>query len=307
MAKRGDPMDYKAFNLHFITPFECPELILYDVADGCLDKVTIQWGDTPTHLDTVLNSGIIFEANENELLLSVKEVARFYVQDGNSITIEKFADSSDDEIRLFLFGSAIGALLQQRGLLTLHASAIKTDRGAVLFAGASGAGKSTTLQEFVRRGYKQISDDTIALYRDEATGKMICLPSYPQSKIWQNSADLMELDTKTLRQIRPEIQKFALPTFDSFFDAELPLYAIYILNTHQKDEITVESIGKFQRFNIVKSQTYRMRYIKNPTMMQNHFKLASASAQQALFYRVNRPIKIDTLKTFADAIEDSFS
>ena len=67
--------------------------------------------------------------------------------------------SLGSDIRVFLLGSCLGALLHQRGVLALHASAIETDQGAVLFMGDSGMGKSTTLQAFIKRGYKMLADD----------------------------------------------------------------------------------------------------------------------------------------------------
>ena len=54
-------------------------------------------------------------------------------------------DLYESDVRVFLLGSCIGALLHQRGILVLHAGAIHTDKGAVLFTGPWGIGKSTLL------------------------------------------------------------------------------------------------------------------------------------------------------------------
>jgi len=291
-----------------MTPFECPELLeIAEKEAAALDKVRVSYGETPEHLVQVLNQGPTFEANENELLLRVKTVGRYLVRNGSEIIITKEEGTGDDEIRLFLFGSAIGALLQQRGYLTLHASGIKTAKGAVLFAGHSGAGKSTTLQEFLRRGYKKLSDDTVAMYYDEKQQQVVCLPSYPQSKLWQESADMLQLETEALRRIRPELKKFALPTAEYFHDAMLPLHAIYILSTHNKQSVDIEEVANLQRFNAIKNHTYRKKFLEKLPQRRNHFQISTKVAQGYRVKRLIRPDKAGSLKVLADLVESDFS
>ena len=54
-----------------------------------------------------------------EFLLKLDDIARFLVQHGEEILIQPAAESDEDGIRLFLLGSALGALLHQRGRLIL--------------------------------------------------------------------------------------------------------------------------------------------------------------------------------------------
>lgn len=56
-------------------------------------------------------------------------------------------------------------LLQQRGLLVMHAAALARAQQGLLLIGHSGSGKSTTAFNLVRRGWGYLSDDTVLLRR----------------------------------------------------------------------------------------------------------------------------------------------
>jgi hypothetical protein len=295
---------YKAFHLHFETPFECPELLPIGKEEvETLERVVVRLGRVPEHLDHAVQQWQVFESNENEVLLKIEGVANFLIRNGNEIVIEKEDGCSEETLRLYLFGSAVGALLQQRGYLTLHASAIKTDKGAVLFAGDSGAGKSTTLQEFLRRGYQKLSDDTIALYYDETRGEVICLPSYPQSKIWQKTADLFDHDTTQLRQLHPEMDKYALSTREHFYDHVLPLHAIYLLQvSDEAEEVVLEEVRGMDKFKVVNDNTYRNIYSYKLPYRQEHFRIASHISQFHHVIHVMRPNDQLTLSELCNMI-----
>lgn len=299
-------MHYKAFHLHFIAPLECPELMPVDADETELDRVTITWGSVAEHLDAPLNVGKIFEARADAFLLRVKDVARYLIRNGNEIIIDPAPGVDESTIRLFLFGSAVGALLQQRGMLTLHASAVTTEKGAVLFAGPSGGGKSTTLQTFLRRGYKKLSDDTIALYADKTTGVIHCLPSYPQSKIWQQTADLLEEQTDELRRVRPGVDKFALSTHEHFSNDAVPLHALYVLRPMDEGTLTLKPVEKLQRFNVLRNNTYRLQYLDHLPYKKQYFELVTKAAAQCHVMRCFRPGNENTLSALANLIENDF-
>jgi hypothetical protein len=59
-------------------------------------------------------------------------------------------------------------LLAERGDLVVHASAVETPAGVVLFAGPSGRGKSTTVAALSRSGMPVLAEDGLALELTEA-------------------------------------------------------------------------------------------------------------------------------------------
>ena len=101
---------YKAFGLIIDSEIELPEL---PKALGETD-VTVSLGIAPTKLINPTFVGVRFESSHNEFLLRIEHIASFYVTAGNHITIDTQPNVEFDEVRLFLLGSAFGALLHQR-------------------------------------------------------------------------------------------------------------------------------------------------------------------------------------------------
>ena len=64
-----------------------------------------------------------------------------------------------------LFSTVMNYLLYAHGRLALHASVVAWRDVAFIFAGAQGAGKSTTVTALIRRGCRVVSDDVAALAR----------------------------------------------------------------------------------------------------------------------------------------------
>jgi len=92
---------------------------------------------------------------------------RYRVTDGRLIRVDPRPGASDEEVRLPLLGTVMGALCHQRRSLPLHAGAILVDDRAVAFAGPSGAGKSSLAARLLRRGRTVLADDLCAVAVDE--------------------------------------------------------------------------------------------------------------------------------------------
>jgi len=140
-------------------------------------NVYIRFGKIIEQVEIPSVSGICYRNYTDKFLMKVDGVACFLVENGNSITIDRAEGGSDDEIRLFLLGSAFGALIHQRGILPLHGSAIVVNNQALIFSGISGAGKSTLAAGFMKRGYMLLTDDVCVITLDNE-GKPIAHPGY---------------------------------------------------------------------------------------------------------------------------------
>lgn len=204
---------YKAYNFSIQIPFHCPQLLDCKTDEN---DIIVRYGTVPSALDNPVNVGPVFESAENTFLLKIEDVGRYLITNGSEIIIDPTPEATENSLRLFLLGSAMGVLLNQRGYFVLHASAVVTDQGAVLLTGLSGAGKSTTAQGFIQRGYPILSDDTVALYYDDERNQVMVLPSYPSAKLWQKSADLLQKETIGLSKIVPEYDKYAFCTKTDF-------------------------------------------------------------------------------------------
>lgn len=293
---------YTAYNLTLECPLPCPEL---RPAQG-KPQVSVRYGDVPRTLAVPVQQGALYQAVENRFLLKLDGIARYLVQNGDEIIIDRVSDATDDEVRLFLLGSCLGALLHQRGILALHAGGIRTERGTVLFTGQSGAGKSTLLSAFLQRGYKMLADDIAGITLNEQKTPVV-LPGYPQAKLWADSAEKLTHQTGNLRRVRPQLEKFALPTVNQFAAEPLPLYAMYVLVPHNGTELRLEPVANTEKFNVFLRHTYRWRFLDGLGMRPAHFQLAVKAAQKAIARQVYRPQSPFLLDELADLIEADFN
>ena len=110
--------------------------------------------------------------------------------------------------------------------MVLHGNAVAIDDNTCrVVVGKSGAGKSTAAAWHYSQGNKVLADDVCAVSIDDA-GAAWVIPSFPQIKLWQASADLLGISTAGLRRIRPEFDKYALPLGEKFQKRSLRLTEI---------------------------------------------------------------------------------
>jgi hypothetical protein len=276
---------YTAFGLCFATEFPCPELA---PGRGSPD-VLIRYGVVPTTLAVAKKSGVCYQAAPGQLLLTVDGVARFMVQDGAEIIVERAPECDDDSLRLFLLGSVIGALLQQRGTLTLHSSVIEVDDGCVGFLGHSGVGKSTQAAALLHRGYRLLTDDVCAITLAPNATPLVH-PGYPQMKLWADTLTKLAMSPETLRPVRPQLGKHAWTVATAFCPETRPLRRLYALDTTNTADLTVQAVERGEKFQVLKNHTYRALFLDGLDGRVPHFHVCATVAQRVPVYRIIRPM-----------------
>lgn len=295
---------FRGYGLLFQSEIAVPEMTL--AATSSLDPtrepdVRISVGSFPDHLDDPIRVGDLHEANAEQFLLRVKDVGRYLVSKGSEIKIDPHPDASEHDVRVFLLGSCLGGLLHQRGFLVLHASGIGTERGAVLFMGDSGAGKSTILAELMRRGYRMMVDDVCAVTAG-ADGQPLVMPSYPRTRLWREAAGRLAIDVTDLPRTRDNMEKFERQLPEQFWDREAPLARIFHLAGSNGDELSLTALGPMEAFHTVLNNTYRQVLLDGLDRRQEHFALASLAARSTTVSRIVRPTEPFLLCELADLI-----
>ncbi|RYD05670.1 hypothetical protein N752_07175 [Desulforamulus aquiferis] len=187
-------------------------------------------------------------------------------------------------IRLFLLGTAFGGLLIQRGILPIHGSAVVIDGYSVLFAGVTGAGKSTLLAAFRKQGYSFLTDDVAALTMDR-NGIVWVHPSYPQQKLWRDSAEITGVNTSTLTPfyIGSNNEKFAVPINSGFCESAMPLAAVYELIWGKCEAVAITPLSNIEKMTVLMDQTYRHWLVDGLGQKISHFKQCALCPGRLLF------------------------
>ena len=113
------PYRYRANGLDIASAMELPEL---HGGDGRPDA-RIVYGEVPACLDRPTLRGPHAQTRRDECLLTVRNVARYWIRAGREVIVAPDAGADPADVRVFLLSSAMGALAHQNRLLPLHASA----------------------------------------------------------------------------------------------------------------------------------------------------------------------------------------
>ncbi|MGC9375047.1 MAG: hypothetical protein ACP5DQ_08415 [Bacteroidales bacterium] len=288
---------YKAFGLNFMADFEIPELL--ESAEN--PEVSIRIGKTPAQINTIIKKGVRYQAGKDEFLLETDRIAKFYIKNGNEIIVEPFKQEVDKEVRLFLLGSAFGALFLQRGLLPIHGSAIRFGHSTSIFTGLSGAGKSSIAAWFVQQGYQILADDISVINH-----LLQVEPGFPGMKIWKDVLEKLGISTDSLSSIRPDIQKYKYGVESNFCTQSLPVKNIFIIYPKNTPGFESEELSGIEKFNALKNNTFRYRFVEGLQKQQEHFMVINQLIQQVKVYRIKRPQAPVMLKEFADFLLQNF-
>ena len=279
---------YHAFGLHWasvglLIP-ELPQAGIEAVEEHPSAIVTIreedsqQWEElTPGPHDTPF-----LQMGHGDLRLTVEGIGRFRISNAEKIAWQR-ADlsASDQDLRTFLLGSAVGALMIQRGMLVLHGNALERDGQAIVCMGNSGAGKSTLAYALMRQGWRLLADDLVVITSD---GQV--LPGIPRIKLWHDAAEAFGLDPKSLPPIRQGMKKYLL-SGEAIKRATqpCPLNALYLIRQQRQDsndpaDILITDIRRQKQAALcLRNQVFRPRFVRGLGQEGANF-IALAQLQQ---------------------------
>lgn len=278
--------DYAISGLRLRSQIKLPELIPAPKAAE-QPEVSLILKETPEALENPVSNGVLYQAAPAQFLLKMPGIARYLVRHGDEILVEPESGSREEEVRLFLLGTVWAALLHQRELLVLHASAISTPQGAVIFMGRSSTGKSSLAAAFYRRGYPILGDDTIAL--DVLAGQALAYPAFPQLRLWPDMLHALGINPDEALPLRPKLPKRALPARQRFNAKAQPVRAIYLLSTHIEDGIKMEKFEGMARFSTLLNNTFREKFLGGLGVRPAHFRQVSHAAQLVPVTSLARP------------------
>jgi hypothetical protein len=271
---------YWAYGLRIHAELACPELPSLPLEAGNPD-VTIRLLSAAEDALESLENGY-YEVQPGIFRLAVPGVAQYRVEEGSRIFIKPLPDVPLEKVRLFLLGSAMGALLYQRGLFPLHGSAVETPWGAMIFVGAQGAGKSTLAAQFHRKGYRLLSDDVCAV--EPTPEGLQVLPALAKLRLCTDAFERLGAPQGG----RFDVDKFVVPMGEGYCPHPVPLRAIHILADHDSSTPEFEVLRGFDRVQCLLENLYRPHYLKGQGTQGDLMRLAGLIAQKATLAAVTR-------------------
>lgn len=189
---------------------------------------------------------------------------RYAVADGSRIDVSMPRDVDPKLVTGWLLGVGLGALLVQRGRLTLHANAVAMPDGKAVasFVGESGAGKSTLALQMAKIGHDLFGDDLLSI---DVDGPAPCVDrGIPRIKLWRETLEEMGIGTRGLERVVSDVEKYELPLVDQRRKPEtLPLRRIYVLSrgAHQ-EPVRIERVRGVEAGHLVVENAYRWQVAK---------------------------------------------
>ena len=230
--------------------------------------------------------------------MEVAGVARYLIADGRDVRIEPLgADHAD--IVSFLMG-LWAVLLQQRGVTTLHAAAVRISAGAVLLLGRSGHGKSSLAAALVERGHALLADDLTGLVL--SGGRATALPSFTSLRLWKQTLDKMRMVPQARSKVRQGLEKYWVKASSAWMQASPVCAAIALTPNHDAD-IRIVHVPPNDAFWLLCEYAHRRRALTAMGQRPALFRVATAMARQVPVLRACRPHHPFLLDELADAVE----
>ena len=256
----GSQAHYRAFELNW----HCQGLAIPELP-GCsmealagADPLIAIEPEEPDHwpqLEPGPHDTPFLQMARGDLRLTVDDIGRFRITDGVRIAWHRqHSGVSDQDISTFLLGSAVGALLIQRGSFVLHGNVLEKDGKAIVCMGHSGAGKSTLAYGLMQQGWRLLADDLVAVNPDG-----LVLPGIPRIKLWHDAAKAFGLDPADLPPIRQGMHKYLLMGEAlQRADRPVPLQALYLIHQRRHDSAGPDQ-GLITRITSQQTAALRLR------------------------------------------------
>lgn len=276
------PFSYAISGLSVLSDIALPSAI--PAPSSAAPDVTIQQAVLPEA--TAEQFADSSEPGEDRFWLRIQSSGRFLMEGGKRILYQPLVEGDPGELVLQLIGTCFSIILQQRGRLVLHASAVSVGGRAMLFCGESGAGKSTLAAMLSDRGYPLLNDDVCSLTQDH-DGRFLATPDGRMLKLWSSSLKQLDRPNRGAEIIGRSDKFYALPANSD--RAARPLGGIYLLDegpAGQPPALTL--LGRARAIAALHENAYRLELVRAMGQEQLYFQAAAALCATVPVYQLRR-------------------
>lgn len=293
--------DYAAYGLRIRSALRLP-FPAWAGPSGAEAPVDVCLGATPASLGAGAQRRRGWQAMPGRYLMDAPSIARYLVADGCRIVVEPQGGSQAD-VDSLLVGPVLAAVLQQRGVTTLHASSVATTAGAVAFVGHRGAGKSSLAYALMKLGYPVMADDITGVSLED--GKPWAVPGFPRLRLLGDSVQSLGAVALASGGSDGKMQVAA----EKHHAGRLPLAACYLLDADtsaaaRRGPVAITPVAAANAFGWLGQYTYRRKRLPALGKLAAHFQVLSAIATRIPVFEVARPSPRPDLRVLAASVRE---
>ncbi len=287
---------YKTYGLVIASELILPELAVTSATE--VPDITILAQPVPEVLAGASYSDSYFQVAGDICQVDANGVARYRIEEGQRILVDAQPGVAAGDVRLYLLGSALGAVLHQRHCLPLHVSSVVTPNGVWAFTGNSGAGKSTLAAALhYRLGWPLFSDDVGVIF-SEKSDQLLFHSGPPRLKLWQDALEHLDISQNGLMPDLMRINKFHLQVETGFEQYPRQLSALVWLERARRNEAaSIVPVEGAQIFQYVLGAIYRDNFARQLNDMQRLFHQCGELARRLRIYRYRRPWQLEKFES----------
>jgi hypothetical protein len=293
---------YQAFGFYLKSSIALPALISI-IPEPQHDFILVEIGK----VNHVFQSEILFQSpvlrfSASEFLYELAKVAKYKVTSAKHVCIEPLSNNWP-EILLYFYANCMAALLFQRNQIPFHVSGVCLPDGqdVILFAGKSGAGKSSTALKMQEKGFLPFTDDTAVLSFEG--DKVFAQASYPMVRLWEPTiAKQTIFEEKSKAKIFDQINKYAFSFHDNFLTEKKRVLAIYFLE-EMGGSIQIQEIYSVASFQNLHENIYRLEWFLKMNKHIITFEILTGIVNNVALFQARRPVEIETFDSFAEEIK----
>jgi hypothetical protein len=264
-----------------------------NVTLGAINENRIAWS----------HAGVCYKASPGAYFLDVPGVARYLLTNGDTIVIDAHRQAMEQDILHFLYNPVAGALLMQRGILPLQASAVERDGKAAIFLGSSASGKSLVAAGLMQRGFNVVADNICAVYPGE---KPMVKAGHPYLLLWNRALQELGYRPNEFCRFRQHMEKYRLPIAKDSHTLEAAIERLYLLAYSNGNIYSPTGIMGQKRFQQLLTHTYHNPLIEAFGMQKAMCQIIMTLAQLRPLDKINSSLEIGNARKFIDAFADRY-
>lgn len=281
---------YCLYGLSIISDLEFPQLVAKtsDMPDA--PEIRIEECEVPESILNITDKKYDFGTSFSWLS---NLTTWLVVENGNRIGYRLKEGGKVQNLRTYILGFGMSMIAHQRGILSIHCSAVADKDGAVLIAGESGAGKSTLTTAFLERGYRLMADD-MAFVQTVDKKVSYAYPAFPFQKLCRNVAVEKGYNLEELIYINEDKDKFLVPYQGEFNLESIPIKAFIMLGITNGKEVEVKEINGLDRFIMYANNLFLRHLLRERKYNPEFGQLCIEMAACVPTYSISRPFEGDT-------------